>query len=83
MIVIGAIRAPACSRCPGGRALPPALAPGIAAGLGGWQHDDVDYILAQVNIGRMRAPLESPLLADFAAALEPVNATADAAPGFI
>ena len=52
-------------------------------GRGGWQHDHVDYLLAQVNIGRMREPLDSPLLADFAAALEPVNAAADAAPGFI
>lgn len=52
-------------------------------GRGGWQHDHVDYLLAQVNIGRMREPLDSPLLTDFAAALEPVNAAADAAPGFI
>ena len=52
-------------------------------GRGGWQHGRVDYLLAQVNIGRMRGPLDSPLLADFAAALEPVNAAADAAPGFI
>jgi hypothetical protein len=43
----------------------------------------VDYVLAQVNIARMREPLDSPLLADFAAALDPVNAAADAAPGFI
>ena len=43
----------------------------------------MDYLLAQVNIGRMREPLDSPLLADFMAALEPVNAAADAAPGFI
>jgi len=50
---------------------------------GGWHHNDVDYVLAQVNIGRMLEPLESPLLADFVAALEPVNAVADAAPGFI
>jgi hypothetical protein len=56
---------------------------GIAAGRGGWHHDDVDYVLAQVNVARMREPLESPLLADFVAALEPVNAAADAAPGFI
>jgi hypothetical protein len=42
----------------------------------------VDYLLAQVNIGRMLAPLDSPQLADFAAALDPVNAAADAAPGF-
>lgn len=31
----------------------------------------------------MREPLESPLLADFMAALGPVNAAADAAPGFL
>jgi len=43
----------------------------------------VDYLLAQVNIGRMREPLESPLLAEFVTALEPVNAAADAAPGFV
>ena len=49
----------------------------------GWQHGDVDYVLAQVNVARLREPLDSPLLADFVAALEPVNATADAAPGFI
>ena len=55
----------------------------LPRGRGGWQHDHVDYLLAQVNIGRMREPLDSPLLADFAAALEPVNAAADAAPGFI
>jgi hypothetical protein len=42
----------------------------------------VDYQLAQVNIGRMREPLDSPLLAEFVAALDPVNAAADAAPGF-
>ena len=58
-------------------------ASGIAADRGGWQHDDVDYVLAQVNVARMREPLESPLLADFVAALEPVNAAADAAPGFL
>ena len=43
----------------------------------------MDYVLAQVNVARMREPLESPLLADFVAALEPVNAAADAAPGFL
>jgi len=39
--------------------------------------------LAQVNYSRLLAPLESPLLADFVAGLEPVNAVADAAPGFV
>jgi hypothetical protein len=43
----------------------------------------VDYALAQVNVARLQAPLDSPLLADFVADLDPVNATADAAPGFI
>ncbi|NGN66329.1 DUF3291 domain-containing protein [Streptomyces sp. A7024] len=39
--------------------------------------------LAQVNISRLRFPLDSPELADFVAGLEPVNATADAADGFV
>ena len=43
----------------------------------------MDYLLAQVNIARMREPLDSPLLAGFVAALDPVNAAADAAPGFV
>ena len=43
----------------------------------------VDYVLAQVNVGRLRAPLDSPQLAGFVAELDPVNALADAAPGFI
>jgi hypothetical protein len=43
----------------------------------------VGYALAQVNIGRLRAPLDSPVLAGFVAALDPVNAAADTAPGFI
>jgi hypothetical protein len=39
--------------------------------------------LAQVNIARLVAPLDSPALADFVANLEPVNAAADSAPGFV
>jgi Domain of unknown function (DUF3291) len=39
--------------------------------------------LAQVNIARLAAALDSPALADFVANLEPVNAAADSAPGFI
>jgi len=39
--------------------------------------------LAQVNIARAREPLDAPLLADFIAALAPVNARADVAPGFV
>lgn len=40
-------------------------------------------MLAQVNVARLLAPLDSPLIADFVAALDPVNALADAAPGFV
>lgn len=39
--------------------------------------------LAQVNISRLRQPIDSPALADFVAALDAVNAEAEAAPGFI
>jgi heme-degrading monooxygenase HmoA len=39
--------------------------------------------LAQVSIARLLAPLDSPHLADFVAALEPVNAAADAAEGYV
>lgn len=38
--------------------------------------------LAQVNISRLLAPLDSPQLAEFVEALDPVNAAADTAPGF-
>ena len=43
----------------------------------------MDYVLAQVNIARLLAPLDSPAIAGFVAALDPVNALADAAPGFV
>ncbi|HEX3956913.1 MAG TPA: DUF3291 domain-containing protein [Trebonia sp.] len=43
----------------------------------------MDYVLAQANIARLLAPLDSEQLADFVAALDPVNAVADAAPGFV
>jgi hypothetical protein len=43
----------------------------------------MEYHLAEVNIGRLLAPLDSARLASFVAELEPVNALADAAPGFI
>lgn len=39
--------------------------------------------LAQVNIGRLREPLDHPQLAAFVEALGPVNAAADQAPGFL
>lgn len=41
------------------------------------------YHLAQVNIGRMIAPLESPVMAEFVAQLDEINALADNSSGFI
>jgi hypothetical protein len=43
----------------------------------------MEYVVAQVNIGRLVAPLDSPQLADFVAGLDSVNAVADSAPGFV
>jgi hypothetical protein len=39
--------------------------------------------VAQLNVARATAPLDSPALAEFMAALDGVNALADAAPGFV
>ena len=39
--------------------------------------------LAQINIGTLRAPIDDPLIADFAAGLDPMNAAGEAAPGFV
>ncbi len=41
------------------------------------------YSLAQVNIARMLAPLSDPLMGEFVARLDTVNAFADASPGFV
>ena len=41
------------------------------------------YHLAQINIARLIAPIDDPKIAEFVAQLEPINALADAAPGFI
>ncbi|MFI1869129.1 DUF3291 domain-containing protein [Streptomyces jumonjinensis] len=40
------------------------------------------YELAQVNIARMKYPLDAPEMKDFADGLDPVNAVAEAADGF-
>ncbi|ANE44223.1 DUF3291 domain-containing protein [Deinococcus puniceus] len=40
-------------------------------------------LLAQVNIARLRAPLDAPELQGFVEGLAPINALADAAPGFV
>jgi heme-degrading monooxygenase HmoA len=39
--------------------------------------------IAQVNIGRARAPIDDPLMAGFVARLDDINALADASPGFV
>ncbi|MYW67551.1 DUF3291 domain-containing protein [Streptomyces sp. SID8379] len=41
------------------------------------------YQLAQVNIGRLTAPLDAPEIKDFTNNLDPVNAVADASDGFV
>lgn len=41
------------------------------------------YHLAQLNIAWMKAPLESPEMADFVANLERINALAEASPGYV
>ncbi|MEO1148243.1 MAG: DUF3291 domain-containing protein [Cyanobacteria bacterium J06638_22] len=42
-----------------------------------------DYYLAQINIARMRASLDDPIMAEFANALDDVNAVAEQSPGFV
>ena len=39
------------------------------------------FDLAQMNVARLRAPLDSPQLADFVGALDRINALADGSPG--
>src|SRR5271156_573356 len=41
------------------------------------------FELAQLNVGIIRAPMDSPIMADFAANLDRINALADDSPGFV
>lgn len=41
------------------------------------------YQLAQINIARMLAPLDSPTMSGFVARLDEINALADGSPGFV
>jgi hypothetical protein len=41
------------------------------------------FHLAQVNIGRLRGPLEDPVMEGFRSQLDPINALADGSPGFV
>ena len=43
----------------------------------------MNYHLAQINIGRLIAPIHDPKIAEFVAQLDPLNALADQAPGFV
>jgi hypothetical protein len=42
-----------------------------------------DYNIAQVNIGRIRAGLDDPIMAGFVNRLDEINALADSSPGFV
>ena len=41
------------------------------------------YHLAQLNIGRIRAPVEDPIMDGFMSRLDEINAIADGTPGFV
>ena len=41
------------------------------------------HVLAQLNVALMKEPIDSPLLADFVANLDRINALAEDSPGFI
>ena len=41
------------------------------------------YELAQLNIGTIKAPIDSPVMADFVANLDRINALAERTPGFV
>lgn len=42
-----------------------------------------EYHIAQINIGRVKAPLEDPVMAGFVSRLDEINALADRSPGFV
>jgi hypothetical protein len=43
----------------------------------------VDFHLAQLNVARFKLPLEDPSMIGFVEQLDPINAIADRAPGFV
>src|SRR5437660_9730030 len=47
------------------------------------QESAMAHHLAQINISPLLAPLDDPKIAEFVAKLEPINALADKAPGFV
>jgi len=43
----------------------------------------MEYHLAQINIAKMLAPIDSPVMAEFVANLDSINALAEGSPGFV
>ncbi len=42
-----------------------------------------EYHLAQINVGRLRHPIDAPETAEFVANLDPINELAESSPGFV
>ena len=42
-----------------------------------------NYHLAQINVARMRASLDDPIMAEFKTAIDEINAIAERSPGFV
>jgi hypothetical protein len=57
--------------------------PNTPAAQGGTPSPATGHQLAQLNVALLAAPLDSPQLADFVAALPDVNRLADESPGFV
>jgi len=51
--------------------------------MAGEARQDVGVHLAQLNVGRLRAPIDDPVIDDFRNNLEPVNALAEVSPAFV
>jgi hypothetical protein len=43
----------------------------------------MDWHIAQINVGRLRAPIDDPMIEGFVNALDEINARADGSPGFV
>jgi hypothetical protein len=57
--------------------------PAIGSVGGGDRMAKADWHLAQLNVGRIVAPTDNPVLADFMGALDRINALAEQSPGFV
>ena len=42
-----------------------------------------EFHLAQVNVGRLLAPIDDPVIAEFVAQLDEINVLAERRPGFV